>query len=82
MRRWLAGAAAILFVPAMAWAAEEHGFSFFMRLPGGKEFFYFYAALFVAAFIAVGSFLVVGRRKPEEMVIPEPRLTLRNFLEL
>jgi len=82
MRRRLAGTAAVLFVPATASAAEEHGYSFFMALPGGKEFYYFYAALFVAALLAVGSFLVVGRRKSDEMVIPEPRLTLRNFFEL
>ncbi|HZW36881.1 MAG: hypothetical protein ACM319_08175, partial [Deltaproteobacteria bacterium] len=78
MRRWLAGAA-LLFAPATALAAEEHGFSFFMRLPGGKDYYYVYATVFVAALLAVGSYLAVGRRKPEEMVIPEPRLTLRNF---
>ena len=78
----LAAAAAALFVPATASAAEEHGFSFFMALPGGKEYYYFYAAVLVAALIAAGSFLVVGRRKPEEMVIPDQKLTLRNFLEL
>ncbi|HEY7527554.1 MAG TPA: F0F1 ATP synthase subunit A [Candidatus Deferrimicrobiaceae bacterium] len=81
MRRWLAGAA-LLFVPATALAAEEHGFSFFMRLPGGKEYFYVYGTLFAAALLAAGSYLAVGRRKPEEMVIPEPRFTLRNFFEL
>jgi F-type H+-transporting ATPase subunit a len=81
MRRGLAVAAA-LFVPATAGAAEEHGFSFFMALPHGKEFHYFYSALFVAALLAILSFLVVGRRKPAEMVIPEPRLTFRNFFEL
>ena len=82
MRRWAAGVAAVLFLPASAWAAEEHGFSFFMALPGGKELYYFYSAIFVAALLAVFSFVVVGRRKPEEMVIPEQRLTLRNFFEL
>lgn len=69
-------------IPASAWAAEGHGFSFFMRLPGGAQLYYIYAALFVAVLLAAGSYAAVGRRRTEEMVIPDPRFTFRNLLEL
>jgi len=82
MKRALWGLAAAAAWPASAWAAEEHGFSFFMRLPGGAHYYYMYAALFVAVLLAAGSYAAVGRRSAEELLIPEPRMTFRNLLEL
>lgn len=82
MRRWIIGMLAPAFLPAAAMAAEEHGFSFFMRLPGGSAYYYFYAAVCVAVLLAAGCWVAVGSRKKEEMIIPEPRFTFRNFLEM
>ncbi len=83
MRRGIAGLSAVALLPGAALAAgAEHGFSFFMALPGGDRLYYMYAAVFVAVVLAILTFLRIGSRKTEEMVIPEPRLTFRNFLEL
>ncbi|MCL2127991.1 MAG: F0F1 ATP synthase subunit A [Treponema sp.] len=71
----------LMATPTIA-AAEEHGYSFFMALPGGREYFYMYAAIFIALLLVVCSWRVVGSRKISEMVVPEPRFTLRNFFEL
>ncbi|MGE5248305.1 MAG: F0F1 ATP synthase subunit A, partial [Verrucomicrobiota bacterium] len=68
--------------PAAALAAEGHGYSWFMALPGGAKYFYMYSAALIAVFLVVASAVLVGNRKTEEMVIPEPRFTLRNFFEL
>ena len=84
MSKWVLGLLAVATLPATAMAAGGggHGFSWFMVLPGGEKYYYFYAALFIAAFLVVGSALVVGSRRTQDMVIPEPRFTLRNFFEL
>jgi F-type H+-transporting ATPase subunit a len=82
MRKGILGLLAVAALPTTALAAGGHGFSWFMMLPGGEHFFYMYAALFIAVFLLVGSAVVVGGKKTEEMVIPEPRFTLRNLFEL
>jgi len=82
MRKGILGLLALAATPATALAAEGHGWSWFMKLPGGETYFYMYAAVFIAVFLVVASALLVGNRKTEEMVIPEPRFTLRNFFEL
>jgi F-type H+-transporting ATPase subunit a len=82
MRKAILGLLLAAATPASALAAEGHGYSFFMALPGGEKYFYMYAAVFVAAFLVVASFLVVGGKKTSDMVIPEGRFTLRNFFEL
>ncbi len=69
-------------MPATALAAEGHGFSFLMRLPGGQTYYYVYATVIVAVLLVVGSYIAVGSKKPSDMVIPDPRFTFRNFLEL
>jgi len=74
--------AALAVLPTTALAAGGHGFSWFMLLPGGQHLYYVYAALFIAVFLLVASAVVVGGRKTEEMVIPDPRFTLRNLFEL
>ena len=53
-----------------------------MMLPGGEHLYYMYAALFIAVFLLVASAVVVGGRKTDDMVIPDPRFTLRNLFEL
>ena len=84
MSKWILGLLATATLPATAMAAGGggHGFSWFMILPGGEQYYYFYAALFIALFLVVGSALVVGSRRTEDMVIPDPRFTLRNLFEL
>jgi F-type H+-transporting ATPase subunit a len=82
MRKGILGLLAMAAMPTAALAAEGHGYSWFMALPGGKQYFYMYGAVFIALFLVIGSALVVGKRKTEEMVIPDPRFTLRNFFEL
>ncbi len=81
MRKGILALLAVAALPATAVAAE-HGWSWFMELPEGRHYFYMYGALFIAVFLIAGSALVVGGRKTEEMVIPEPRFTLRNLFEL
>lgn len=82
MRKGILGLLVLSATPASALAAEGHGWSWFMVLPGGEHLFYMYGAVFIALFLVIASALLVGNRKTEEMVIPEPRLTLRNFFEL
>jgi len=82
MKKCVLGLLAAAALPATAFAAEGHGFSWFMLLPGGGHYYYVYAALFIAVFLLAASALVVGGKKTEEMVIPEPRFTLRNLFEL
>lgn len=82
MKKCIFGLLAAAAMPATASAAEGHGFSWFMLLPGGGHYYYVYAALFIATFLLAASALVVGGKKTEEMVIPEPRFTLRNLFEL
>ncbi|MBI5904929.1 MAG: F0F1 ATP synthase subunit A [Deltaproteobacteria bacterium] len=84
MRKAILGLLLLAALPAAALAAGGggHGFSWFMMLPGGEHYFYVYSAFFIAAFLVAGSLLVVGSRKTSEMVVPDPRFTLRNFFEL
>lgn len=82
MRKAILGLLLTAAMPAAALAAEGHGWSWFMTLPGGGQYFYMYSAVFIAVFLVAGSFLVVGGRKTSEMVVPEPRFTLRNLFEL
>ncbi len=82
MRKAILGLLLTAAMPTAALAAEGHGYSFFMALPGGGSYYYLYAALFIALFLVVASFLFVGGKKTSEMVVPEPRFTLRNFFEL
>jgi F-type H+-transporting ATPase subunit a len=82
MRKAFLGLLAVATLPTTALAAGGHGFSWFMMFPGGERYYYVYAALFIAAFLLVAAAVVVGGKKTEEMVIPDPRFTLRNLFEL
>ncbi len=69
-------------MPGLAWAGEEHGFSWFglIKIPGLPQ--YMIGAIVVALFIMIVSYVTVGKKDPEDLVIPEGKLTMRNFLEL
>ena len=82
MRKVILGVLIAAATPTAALASEEHGFSFFMVLPGGQKYFYMYASVFIALSLIIVSWSVVGSRKISDMVIPEPRFTLRNLFEL
>ncbi|MDH3259057.1 MAG: F0F1 ATP synthase subunit A [Deltaproteobacteria bacterium] len=72
----------LAFLPGVAHAAGEHGFSWFnlISIPGIPN--YIMAAACVALFILILSLLSVGIKKPEDLVIPDEKFTLRNLLEL
>lgn len=72
----------LAMLPGVAHAAGEHGFSWFnlVSIPGVPN--YIMAAACVALFILILSLLVVGIKKPEDLVIPDEKFTLRNLLEL
>jgi F-type H+-transporting ATPase subunit a len=84
MRKMLWGiAAATLALPAKAMAAGGHeAFSWFQLLPEGKHLYPIYAAVTIALLLVVISVLTVKTKSTEDMVIPDPSFTLRNFFEL
>ncbi|RMG60946.1 MAG: ATP synthase F0 subunit A [Deltaproteobacteria bacterium] len=71
-----------LLAPGLALAAEEHGFSWFQLLGVKALPHYMLAAIVVAVLIVIMSILTVGRKSPEELLIPDEKLTLRNVLEI
>lgn len=82
MRKWLWGiTATALLLPATAMAAE-HGFTWFQLLPEGGHLAPIYASVTIAVLLVILSVLVVRSKSTDEMVIPDPNFTLRNFLEL
>jgi len=82
MRKVILGVLIAAATPTVALAAGDHDFSLFMILPGGQKYFYIYSAIFIALLLLTCSWLAVGGRKTSDMVVPEPRLTFRNFFEL
>lgn len=83
MRKAILGFLIVAATPTILLASgDDHGFSFFMTLPGGQKYFYMYSAVFIALLLIVLSWLTVGSRKISDMVIPEPRFTIRNLFEL
>jgi F-type H+-transporting ATPase subunit a len=82
MRKLLWGAAAgFLLMPGTAMASAG-AFSWFQLLPGGGHLGPLYAALAIAALLVLLSVVFVKSKSTEEMVIPEPGFTVRNFFEL
>ena len=83
MRRWLGGILATALLPGAAAAATggHEPFSWFQLLPGHIPP-YVLSAFMIAVLLVGVSLVAVGGRKPSEMVVPDPRFTLRNLLEL
>jgi F-type H+-transporting ATPase subunit a len=83
-RRWLVGFLGFFLLPATALAAGAGGheaFSWFNLLPLDIPQ-YVLSAIMIAVLLVVVSAVVFGRKKPADLVIPEPRFTLRNLFEL
>lgn len=82
MRKWLGTIAAVLLTPATGMAAGgQEVFSWFNLLPVNIPQ-YMLSAIMIAVLLVALSLLTFGRKKTDELVIPEPRFTLRNLLEL
>ncbi len=84
MFKRIAGALGLCLLPAAALASAGGGhepFSWFHLLPGHIPQ-YVLSAFMIAALLVIFSLATVGGKKTDEMVIPEPRFTLRNLLEL
>lgn len=82
MRKLLWGlAAGVLLTPATAMASAG-AFSWFQLLPEGGHLYPIYAAVTIALLLVVLSVATVKSKKVEDMVIPDPRFTVRNFFEL
>jgi F-type H+-transporting ATPase subunit a len=83
MRKWLWGLMGVALLPATALAAEGGHFTWFALLEDKVHLpQYLIAAIMIALLLVVLSLATVGSRKTSEMVIPEPRFTLRNLFEL
>jgi F-type H+-transporting ATPase subunit a len=83
MRRWLGAILATALLPSAALAATggHEPFSWFQLLPVHVPPYVLSA--FMIAILLVGlSLVAVGGRKTSDMVVPDPRFTLRNLLEL
>jgi F-type H+-transporting ATPase subunit a len=84
MRKLIAGVLGPILLPAAALASVGGGhepFSWFNLLPVQIPQ-YVLSAFMIAALLVVASLATVGGKKTDEMVIPEPRFTIRNLLEL
>lgn len=82
MRKWMGAIAAVLLTPGAALAAGGHeAFSWFQLLPVPVPQ-YVLSAILIAILLVAVSVLVFGGKKPADLVVPEPRFTLRNLLEL
>jgi F-type H+-transporting ATPase subunit a len=87
MRKRMGGliaGAVLAFLPATALAAGGHEpFSWLSLLENRVGLpQYMLSAIMIALLLVVLSALTVGTKKPSEMVVPEPRFTLRNVFEL
>jgi F-type H+-transporting ATPase subunit a len=77
----LAITAALLLLPGTAMASAG-AFSWFQLLPEGKHLSPIYAAVAIAVLLVLVSVITVSSKKTEDMVIPDPSFTMRNFFEL
>lgn len=82
MRRTVPAIFILTVLPGIAWASGEDAFSWFklIHIPGVPS--YVLAAACVAIFVLAISVVSVGTKKAEDLIIPDEKLTLRNFLEL
>ncbi len=81
-RRLLAGFLGVSLLPATALAAVGHeAFSWFHLLPLDIPQ-YVLSAIMIAVLLIAVSAAAFGGKKPADLVIPEPRFSLRNLFEL
>jgi F-type H+-transporting ATPase subunit a len=82
VRRWAGALLGVSLHPAAAHAAAGHeAFSWFQLLHAPVPQ-YVLSAILIAALLVAVSALAFGRRTPDDMVVPEPKFTLRNVFEL
>ncbi|MGB3400324.1 MAG: F0F1 ATP synthase subunit A [Candidatus Deferrimicrobiaceae bacterium] len=82
MRRWWVGLLGVALLPATALAAGGHeAFSWFelLHLPVPQ---YVLSAIMIAVLIVVVSAVSFRGKKAADLVVPEPKLTMRNLFEL
>jgi F-type H+-transporting ATPase subunit a len=85
MRKWIGGLVAVALLPAAARGAVDGHDAFtwldslaaMVQLPQ-----YMVSAIMIAVLLIALSLVAGWRKNPADMVVPEPRLTLRNFFEL
>ena len=82
MHRGWVGIAAVLLTPATASAAGGHEVFSWFNLLGLQIPQYMLSAIMIAVLLVVLSLLTFRGKKTDEMVLPEPRFTLRNLLEM
>lgn len=82
MRRWLGVLLGVVFLPSPAKAAVGHEVFSWFNLLGLDIPQYVLSAITIAILLVVVSYLAFGRRNPDDLVLPEPKLTLRNLFEL
>ncbi|HEY5765202.1 MAG TPA: F0F1 ATP synthase subunit A [Candidatus Deferrimicrobiaceae bacterium] len=82
MRKGLGALAAVLLAPATALAAGGHEVFSWFNLLGLHLPQYMLSAIMIAILLVAVSLLAFGGKKTDELVVPEPRFTLRNLLEL
>ncbi|MGA7105936.1 MAG: F0F1 ATP synthase subunit A [Candidatus Deferrimicrobiaceae bacterium] len=82
MRRWWVGLLGVALSPATALAAGGHeAFSWFELLPLPVPQ-YVLSAIMIAVLIVVVSAVSFRGKKAADLVVPEPKLTMRNLFEL
>lgn len=82
MRKRMGAIAAVLLAPKAALASGGHEVFSWFNLLGLSVPQYMLSAILVAVLLVALSLAAFGGKKIDELVVPEPRLTLRNLLEL
>ena len=82
MRKGFCGIGLVLLTPATAMAAGGHEVFSWFNLLGLHVPQYMLSAIMIAVLLVALSLLTFRGKKTDEMVLPEPRFTLRNLLEM
>jgi len=81
MRKTWGAIAAVLLAPSAALAAGGHEVFSWFDLLGLHLPQYMLSAILIAVLLVALSLLAFGGKKTDDLVVPEPRFTLRNLLE-